>query len=166
MQPFEIRQVLNDLLVMPTQKTFGVDALMLELKNFRNVHNLEAYQLLGNSVIVLLDRCNLTRNIPEDWPKVIGNVFRPYLPVWQYYQTIADDEARSECIFQVFEYCQNPKRPHLGPGFYYIIGSLLAGGIICPVSALQFVEAMELSEEEEERKAGKKLLPLLSRSWP
>lgn len=168
MQAFEIRNVLNELLTPPVAvpETYGVDAFMLEIKNFRNVNNLEAYQLLGNSVLVLLDRCNLSQQVPEKWPTTIGSILQPYSGLWQYLKTISDDQDRSECIFQVFEYCQNPKRPHLKPGFYYIIGSLLAGNIVCPVSILLFIEAMNSSEEEEERQTGKKIEPLLSQSWP
>jgi len=169
MENYAVRDVLRDLLVPYASNTYRdetVDAFMLEIKNFRNTNNLGAHQLLSSAVLVLLDRCNFHKNVVEDWPKVFNNVFQPYLPLWKYLATISTDDDRSECVFQVFEYCQNPKRPHLGPGFYYIIGSLMAGNIVCPISAMQFTEAMQQSDEEDERRVAKKMVSFLSKSWP
>ena len=169
MLDYQIQTILQELLVEPSQNAYQddqVDALMLEIKNLKNSNDLNAAQLLSNSVLVLLNRLPLHRNAVDDWPNLVSRTFKPFSNLWHYLRCIADDDDKSECIFQVYEYCQNPRRPHLEAGFGIIISSLLAGDIICPVSAVKFIEAMENSDDVNERHAGVQLVPFLSRSCP
>ncbi len=170
-RPDEIRTFLREVFA-PTlagaeAPTEGVDAVLLEVKNFKNVHNLNPSQVLFQSIQVLLDASNLHRHPnPEDWHDCIKKTFRPFGSLWQYTRAITDQDDRSECLFDLYDYCQNQKRPHLKRGFPYIVTSLLAGDIVCPIAAASFVDAMLRSDEANERDEGHALQPFLSRSCP
>jgi len=167
MLDYQIQVILQELLVKPnTYRDEQIDELMLEIKNLKNTNNLSAAQLLGNSVLVLLNRIPLQRFLVDDWAAEISQTCKPYENLWQYLRRISDDSDREELVFQIYEYCQNPKRPHLRNGFGFIVSSLLAGNILCEVSAAKFIEAMENSDDETERAAGITLVPFLSRSCP
>jgi len=165
--PFEVKNFLREVLV-PTggYQDSEVDATLLEIKNYKNINNLEAMVLMSSAVQVLLDQCGLHKAEPDRWKNAIKSKFKPFQSVWTYLRHISDEQDRCECIFDLYEYCQNPKRPHLQKGFPHIFTSLLAGDIICPVSAAQFVDAMKRSEDGEEQQQGEQLAPLLTQSCP
>jgi len=168
MLDYQIQAVLQDLLLVgtTTYRDESVDDVMLEIKNLKNTNNLSAAQLLGNSVTVLLNRIPLQRFDVEEWSSEIARTCKPFENLWHYLRYIADNDDREELVFRVYEYCQNPKRPHLRDGFGYIVSALLAGGILCEVSAAGFIQAMENSDDSEEQKVGSRLVPFLSRSCP
>ena len=162
-----LQEVMLPKLQNGTYEDLGVDALMLEIKNFKNVNNLPPMCLLSQAIQLLLDESRLHKS-PDysEWKDMIKHTFQPFRSFWQYATMITDTCDRTECIFQVYEYCQNPKRPHLKKGFPYIISTLLGGDILCPVSTAEFTDAMLCSEEESERQVGEDIQPFLSQSCP
>jgi len=169
MLDYQIQVVLQELLGVNGGTTYRdeqIDELMLEIKNLKNTNNLSASQLLGNSVLVLLNRIPLQRFDVEDWSTEISRTCKPFENLWGYLRRISDDDDREELVFRMYEYCQNPKRPHLREGFGFIVSALLAGNILCEVSAAKFIEAMENSDDASERSSGANLVPFLTRSCP
>ena len=143
-----------------------VDPVVLEVKNFKCVYQIEPSELMFEAIQVLLDQSNLHKTPVLDWNENIKRRFAPFRSLWTYTKNITDAEDRTDCIMNVFEYCSNPKRPHLQRGFPHIVSSLLAGDILCPVSAANFVDAMLRSDEDSERQVGHTMQPMLSQSSP
>lgn len=165
MNPYEVRNFMRDVLV--SNQDNDVDSLMLEVKNFRSVHNLNPDILLFQALHVILDSAKLhkVKNI-EEWHTPIREQTRPFRNLWAYTSQITDSTERAECIFQIFEYCQNPKRPHLKNGFPYIVSALSAEQILCPLSVAEFIDAMNLSDDESEKEVGDELKRVYSNSCP
>ncbi len=145
-----------------------VDPIVFEVKNFKNVSNSEPSDILSAAIQVLLDRCNLHKynNNLDAWHDLIRKEFQKFNNLWSYVNNITEPRDRCQSILDLYEYCQNEKRPHLQKGFYQITTSLQSGSIFCVLSTEQFCETMERSEEIHEKETGKKLRPYLSRSCP
>lgn len=165
MNPYEVRNFLREVLV--SNQDHEVGSLMLEVKNFKSVHNLNPDILLFQAIHVILDSANLhkTKDVSE-WHTPIQKQTRPFKNLWNYTTQITDSAERAECIFQIFEYCQNPKRPHLKKGFPYIVSTLSSEQILCPLSVAEFIDAMTLSDDDSEKEVGDELKRVYSNSCP
>jgi hypothetical protein len=174
--PHEVRQFLREIFAPKLKREKNapadyeddtVDALMLEIKNFKNVHRIDPGDLLFQSIQVLLDDARLHKT-PDymDWAGCMKLTFQPFRSVWKYTNLIANEDDQAECVFQIYEYCQNPKRPHLRDGFPYIISTLVGGDILCSEASAMFVDAMLQSDDEAEKVVGEQLQPILSYSCP